>query len=192
MSPSSPASRRPAGVGLVASGRQGQRLVSRAMGPGEGRLDVARVRGLFPGLSDGLVHAEGSAGALLPENVVLAVAQAMRVPVADRGGVFPASARTEGLMASARSAVADLVGGVSTGVVLGPNTTTLVYALARALSRTWRYGDEVVVSRLDHDANIRPWVQLAEQVGVVVRWAEVDIETGELPAWQYDDLLNER
>ena len=95
------------------------------MGPGEGRLDVARVRGLFPGLSDGLVHAEGSAGALLPENVVLAVAQAMRVPVADRGGVFPASARAEGLVASARTAVADLVGGVSTGVVLGPDPSRL-------------------------------------------------------------------
>jgi selenocysteine lyase/cysteine desulfurase len=106
------------------------------MGPGEGRLDVARVRGLFPGLSDGLVHAEGSAGALLPENVVLAVAQAMRVPVADRGGVFPASARAEGLVASARTAVADLVGGVSTGVVLGPDPSRLTWTVARALART--------------------------------------------------------
>src|SRR5919107_440880 len=161
MSPSSPASRRPAGVALVASGRQGQRLVSRAMGPGEARLDVARVRGLFPGLSDGLVHAEGQAGALLPENVVHAVAQAMRVPVADRGGVFPASARAEGLLASARTAVADLVGGVPTGVVLGPDPSRLTWTMARALARTWRPGDEVVVSRLDHDANVRPWVELA-------------------------------
>ncbi|MGK5169721.1 cysteine desulfurase-like protein [Geodermatophilus sp. CPCC 205761] len=162
------------------------------MGPGEGRLDVARVRGLFPGLSDGFVHADGPAGALLPESVVLAVAQAMRVPVADRGGVFPASARGEGLVASARAAVADLVGGVSTGVVLGANTTSLTYTMARALARTWRPGDEVVVSRLDHDANIRPWVQLAERSGALVRWAEVDIETGELPDWQYDELLTPR
>ncbi|TFV64783.1 cysteine desulfurase-like protein [Geodermatophilus sp. DF01-2] len=162
------------------------------MGPGEGRLDVARIRGLFPGLSDGLVHADGSAGALLPESVVLAVAQAMRVPVADRGGVFPASARAEGLLASARTAVADLVGGVSTGVVLGPDTSTLTWTLARALARTWQPGDEVVVSRLDHDANIRPWVELAARHGVEVRWAEVDIETGELPDWQYDELLGSR
>jgi cysteine desulfurase family protein (TIGR01976 family) len=70
--------------------------------------------------------------------------------------------------------------------------TTLTWHLARALARTWRPGDEVVVSRLDHDANVRPWVQLAEETGVTVRWAEVDIETGELPAWQYDELLNER
>ena len=162
------------------------------MGPGEGRLDVARVRGLFPGLSDGLVHVDGPAGSLLPENVVLAVAQAMRVPVADRGGVFPASARAEGLLASARTAVADLVGGVSSGVVLGPDTTRLTWSLGRALARTWRPGDEVVVSRLDHDANVRPWVELAARTGVGVRWAEVDIETGELPDWQYDELLGPR
>ena len=162
------------------------------MGPGEGRLDVARVRGLFPGLSDGFVHADGPAGTLLPESVVLAVAQAMRVPVAHRGGVFPASARAEGLVTSARAAVADLVGGVSTGVVLGPSATALTYTMAGALARTWRPGDEIVVSRLDHDANIRPWMQAAERRGVTVRWAEVDIETGELPDWQYDELLTRR
>src|SRR3712207_2893099 len=115
MPPSSPPPGRPAGAVPVASGREGQRLGSRPMGPGEGRLDVARVRGLFPGLSDGLVHADGPAGSLLPENVVLAVAQAMRVPVAERGGVFPASARAEGLVATARPAVADLVGGGQIG-----------------------------------------------------------------------------
>jgi cysteine desulfurase family protein (TIGR01976 family) len=81
---------------------------------------------------------------------------------------------------------------VPAGVVLGPNMTTLTWTLARALARTWRSGDEIVLSRLDHDANIRPWLQLAERAGVEVRWAEVDIETGELPAWQYDELLTRR
>jgi cysteine desulfurase family protein (TIGR01976 family) len=70
--------------------------------------------------------------------------------------------------------------------------TTLTYAVARALARTWRLGDEIVVSRLDHDANIRPWLQAAATRGATVRWAEVDIETGELPAWQYDDLITPR
>ena len=70
--------------------------------------------------------------------------------------------------------------------------TTLTWTIARALARTWRAGDEIVLSRLDHDANIRPWLQLAEERGVEVRWAEVDIETGELPAWQYDELLTRR
>jgi cysteine desulfurase family protein (TIGR01976 family) len=158
----------------------------------DGRLDVARVRGLFPALADGFVHAEGPAGALIPENVAHAVSTAMRMPVADRGGVFPASGRAEALVGAARSAVADLVGGVPTGVVLGPNMTTLTYRMARALSRTWRPGDEIVVSRLDHDANIRPWVQAAQETGVQVRWAEVDIETGELPVWQYSELVTRR
>jgi cysteine desulfurase family protein (TIGR01976 family) len=159
---------------------------------GDGRLDVARVRGLFPALADGFVHTDGPAGTLLPENVARAVAHAMRMPVANRGGVFPASGRAEAIVSAARSAVADLVGGAPAGVIFGANMTTLTYRIARTLARTWRPGDEVVVSRLDHDANIRPWLQLAEETGVLVRWAEVDIETGDLPAWQYDELLTER
>ncbi|MPQ97839.1 cysteine desulfurase-like protein [Modestobacter sp. I12A-02628] len=162
------------------------------MSRGGSELDVPRVRGLFPALSDGFVHADGPGGALVPESVGQAVSQAMRVPIADRGGVFPSSGRAEALVSGARSAVADLVGARAAGVVLGPNMTTLTYGMARVLSRTWRPGDEIVVSRLDHDANVRPWVQRAEEVGVGVRWAEVDIETGELPAWQYDELLSER
>jgi cysteine desulfurase family protein (TIGR01976 family) len=158
----------------------------------EGRLDVARVRGLFPALADGFVHTDGPAGGLQPESVARAVGQALRMPVADRGGVFPASGRAEAMVSGARSALADLVGGVPGGVVLGPSMTALTYTFARALAKTWRAGDEIVVSRLDHDANIRPWLQAAESAGAVVRWAEVDIETGDLPAWQYDELLSER
>jgi cysteine desulfurase family protein (TIGR01976 family) len=162
------------------------------MSSGARLLDVARVRGLFPGLSDGLVHADGPGGALVPESVVRAVSQSMRVPIADRGGVFASSARAEQLVSSARTAIADLVGGLSASVVLGPSLTSLTYAVARALGKHWRRGDEIVVSRLDHDANIRPWLQIADEVGMVVRWAEVDIETGELPDWQYDELLTGR
>ncbi len=162
------------------------------MGPGGTALDVARVRGLFPGLSDGMVHVDGPGGSLVPESVLRAVSQAMRVPIAGRGGAFPSSARAEQLVAGARSAVADLVGGTPRGVVLGANMTTLTYAMARTLAKTWRPGDEVVVSRLDHDANIRPWVQLAQELGLLVKWAEVDIESGELPEWQYDELLTDR
>ena len=157
-----------------------------------GRLDVARVRGLFPGLADGYVHLEGPAGALMPESVAQAISAAVRLPLAPRGGVFPASGRAEALTTAARTAVADLVGGVPAGVVLGPSMTALTWHVARTLARTWRPGDEVVVSRLDHDANVRPWVQLAAERGALVRWAEVDIETGELPAWQYDGLVGER
>jgi cysteine desulfurase family protein (TIGR01976 family) len=162
------------------------------MSSGAGLLDVARVRGLFPGLSDGLVHADGPGGALVPESVVRAVSQAMRVPIANRGAVFASSARAEQLVSGARTAIADLVGAVPSGVVLGPNMTSLTYAVARALGKHWRRGDEIVVSRLDHDANIRPWLQIAAELDLVVKWAEVDIETGELPDWQYDELVTDR
>jgi cysteine desulfurase family protein (TIGR01976 family) len=158
----------------------------------DARLDVARVRGLFPALADGFVHTEGIGGALVPENVARAVGQAMRMPIADRGGTFPASGRAEAVVSAARSALADMVGGVPGGVVLGPSRTAVTWTIARALARTWGPGDEIVVSRLDHDANIRPWVELAERAGVIVRWAEVDIETGELPVWQFDELVTAR
>jgi cysteine desulfurase family protein (TIGR01976 family) len=77
-------------------------------------------------------------------------------------------------------------------VVLGPNMTTLTYRLAAALGAGWRAGDEVVVSRLDHDANVRPWLQVAARCGATVRWAEVDLATGELPVEQFDALLSPR
>jgi cysteine desulfurase family protein (TIGR01976 family) len=77
-------------------------------------------------------------------------------------------------------------------VILGPNMTTLTYRLAGALSKQWKPGDEVVVSRLDHDANVRPWVQAAQRVGATVRWAEVDPVTGELPVAQYASLVTGR
>ncbi len=155
-------------------------------------LDVLRVRGQFMSLADGFVHVDGAAGSLVPYSVASAVGNTMRTAVANRGGPFPASTLADELVRGGRSAIADLVGGVAEGVVLGPNMTSLTYTMSRALAKTWQLGDEIIVSRLDHDANIRPWVQAARSVGVTVRWAEVDIETCELPEWQYDELLNER
>jgi cysteine desulfurase family protein (TIGR01976 family) len=95
-------------------------------------------------------------------------------------------------LADAREAVADLTGGEAGGVVLGPNMTTLTYRLAGALAKTWAPGDEIVVSELDHDANVRPWVQAAASAGVTVRWARVDSQTTDLPAGQYADLVTSR
>jgi len=155
-------------------------------------FDVARVRGLFPTLGDGYIHLDGPAGTLIPESVARAVSAALRVPLSNRHGPFPSSARADALVDAARRAFADLVGGEPDGVILGPNMTTITYNLARALAKSWKVGDEVVVSRLDHDANVRPWLAAAKSAGVVVRWAEVDIESCELPDWQYDELVTRR
>lgn len=155
-------------------------------------FDVARIRGLFPALGDGWIHFDGAAGMLVPEQVASAVSTAMRAPVSGPGGVFPASQRAESIVAAARRAIADLVGAEPDAVVLGPNSTVLLDRLVNALSDTWTLGDEVVVSRLDEQANIAPWVRAMKRVGGKVRWGEIDIETCELPAWQYEELVGPR
>ncbi len=155
-------------------------------------LDVSAVRAMYPALSDGYAYLDGAAGTQLPAPVIDAISAAHRSGLGNSDGAFPASARSDAIVAECRQAVADLVGGNPAGVILGPNMTTLTYRLATALARDWRPGDEVIVSRLDHDANIRPWVQAAVRAGAVVRWAEVDLPAGELPAGQYGALLGER
>ena len=155
-------------------------------------LDVSAVRAMYPALADGYAYLDGAAGTQLPAPVIDAIGDAQRSGLGNSDGAFPASVRSDAIMAECRRAIADLVGGDPGGVILGPNMTTLTYRLAAALARDWREGDEVIVSRLDHDANIRPWVQAAGRAGAVVRWAEVDLPAGELPAGQYDALLTER
>jgi cysteine desulfurase family protein (TIGR01976 family) len=155
-------------------------------------FDVGRVRALYPALADGYAYLDGAAGTQAPQSVIEAIAGAYRAGMGNVGGAFPASGRSDGLVAEGRRAVADLVGGEPEGVVLGPNMTTLTYRLAAALAAGWGPGDEVVVSRLDHDANVRPWMQVAARAGATVRWAEVDLATGELPAGQYEGLVGER
>ena len=155
-------------------------------------FDVTRVRGCYPALADGYAYLDGAAGTQVPAAVISAISGAYEAGLGNAGGAFPASARSVAITDSFRQAVADLTGGEPAGVVLGPNMTTLTYRMAAALADTWRAGDEVIVSRLDHDANVRPWVQAAARAGVVVRWAEVDAATGELPADQYAGLLTDR
>ncbi len=155
-------------------------------------FDVKSVRAAYPALSDGYAYLDGAAGTQTPAPVIEAIAAAYRSGIGNVGGAFPASGRSGSIVAECRQALADLTGASPDGVILGPNMTTLTYRLADTLSRGWGPGDEVVVSRLDHDANIRPWVQAAARRGAAVRWAEVDTATTELPAAQYGDLLSER
>jgi cysteine desulfurase family protein (TIGR01976 family) len=155
-------------------------------------IDVSAVRAAYPALADGYAYLDGAAGTQVPASVIQAIGAAYAAGLGNSGGVFPASERSDAIVAGCRAAVAALTGGVAAGVILGPNMTTLTYRLAGTLAKDWRPGDEVIVSRLDHDANIRPWVQAAAQAGAVVRWAEVDPASGELPAGQYGQLLTSR
>ena len=155
-------------------------------------FDVSRVRAAYPALNDGYAYLDGAAGTQMPAPVIEAIADTYRSGIGNTGGVFPASGRADSVVTECRRGIADLTGAEPDGVILGPNMTTLTYRLADTLSRQWGPGDEVVVSRLDHDANIRPWVQAAARSGAMLRWAEVDSSTGELPAAQYGELLSER
>jgi cysteine desulfurase family protein (TIGR01976 family) len=157
-----------------------------------GKLDVEAVRASYPALADGYAYLDGAAGTQVPTAVIDAMSAAQATGLGNTGGAFPASHRAEQLTASCRAAVAALTGGEPDGVVLGPSMTALTYRFAAAIGSSFGPGDEVVVSRLDHDANVRPWVQAAEHAGATVRWAEVDPDTGELPADQYAGLINER
>jgi cysteine desulfurase family protein (TIGR01976 family) len=155
-------------------------------------LDVNAVRAGYPALGDGYAYLDGAAGTQVPVPVIEAISAAYRSGLGNSGGAFPASKRSDEITTECRQAVADLVGGTADGVILGPNMTTLTYRLAAALAKSWQPGDEVIVSRLDHDANVRPWVQAARRAGAALRWAEVDLPSGELDAGQYDALLTGR
>ncbi len=155
--------------------------------------DVEAVRARYPALSDGWAYLDGAAGTQVPTAVIEAESAAYAAGIGNHGGAFAASKRSDALTAAARAAVADLVGAPSPqGVVLGPSSTALAYRFAQALGNTWVAGDEVVVTRLDHEANVRPWVQEAQRQGVTVRWADPDLDTLDLPTGAVTDLLGPR
>lgn len=151
--------------------------------------DVARVRGLHPSLGDGWVHMDAQNGMLLPDSVSRAVSTAFRGSMPTPSGPHPSAARSSAVLDAARRAVADLVNGDPAGVVLGADRALLLTSLADAASGRVGLGYEVVVTRLDDEANIAPWLRAANRYGAKMKWAEVDIETGELPTWQWESLV---
>lgn len=152
--------------------------------------DVARVRGLHPSLGDGWVHFDAPAGMLIPDSVATTVSTAFRRSGASTVGAHPSARRSAAVLDAAREAVADLVNADPGGVVLGADRTVLLSLLAEASSSRAGLGYEVIVSRLDDEANIAPWLRAAHRYGAKVKWAEVDIETGELPTWQWESLIS--
>jgi cysteine desulfurase family protein (TIGR01976 family) len=155
-------------------------------------FDVTRVRSRYPALAEGYAHFDGAAGTLMAAGASDAITAVTRGAVGNKSTAFAAGRRALEITAAARSAVGELVGEVAEGVVFGQSATALTYLVARTLADGWAPGDEVVVSRLDHDANVRPWLQVAARAGVTVRWAEFDPATGELPTGQYHDLVTDR
>lgn len=152
-------------------------------------FDVGRVRGLYPSLGAGPAALEGPFGARQPESVIRAVISTLRGSPAQPGARTARSRSAAGVIREARAAFADLVGGDPSSVYFGATLTALNAQFAEIVGWNWRLGDEVVLSRLDSSAVREPWERAARSVGAIVRWAEVDLETGDLPAWQYDRLI---
>ena len=155
-------------------------------------LDVERLRSDFPALRQGTAFFDGPGGTQVPRQVAHAVAAAMGSGISNRGTVTESERRAEDVVAQARSAMADLLGCDPGGVVFARSMTQATYDVARTLAKQWSPGDEVVVTRLDHDANIRPWVHAAGSVGAVVRWADFDPTSGELTVEHVQAELSER
>ena len=154
--------------------------------------DVEAVRAAFPALLEGAAHFDGPGGSQVAAPVADAVAATLRAAVANRGVVTRAEQRAEDIVIGARQAMSDLLGAAPAGVVFGRSMTALTFDVSRALAKTWTPGDEIIVTRLDHDANIRPWVIAAETAGVTVRWVPFDKETGELPVENVVAELSDR
>jgi cysteine desulfurase family protein (TIGR01976 family) len=155
--------------------------------------DVRTVRDRYPALADGWAYLDGAAGTQVPRAVIEAESAAYAAGIGNHGGFFAASQRSDQHTHAARQAIVDLLGAPSVdGVVLGPSMTALTYRFAQGLARTWHEGDQIVLTRLDHDGNVRPWLQAAERVGVTVRWADPVLPELELPVEAVAELLTDR
>jgi cysteine desulfurase family protein (TIGR01976 family) len=142
--------------------------------------DVARFRARFPALLDGAAHFDGPGGSQTPDVVGAAISRLLVGPLSNRGRMTVAERNADRAVADGRAALADFLNADPRGVIFGRSMTALTFDLARAMAKDWRRGDEIVVTRLEHDANVRPWLTAAEAAGATVRWVAFDPATGEL------------
>jgi cysteine desulfurase family protein (TIGR01976 family) len=140
-------------------------------------LDQTWVRAQFPSLAQTVnghpaVFLDGPGGTQVPQRVINAISNYLRRDNANTGGAYATSRNTDAMLAEARAAMADFLNCGADEIVFGPNMTTLTYAMSRSIDRDLGPGDEILVTRLDHDANVSPWLALEEK-GVTIRWAEI-------------------
>ena len=154
---------------------------------------LTSVRERFPGLRDGWARLDGPAGTQMVDVAIDAMADFMRSgDNANHGGAFRAAEATDELVATARETVGRLLGGDPRGIAFGPSMTALTLRFAATIGRDLGPGDEVVCTRLDHDANVSPWVIAAERAGATVRFADPEPGTLELPGAAVEAVLSER
>ena len=152
---------------------------------------ITDVRARFSALQQPLAFFDGPGGTQVPDSVIDAIAGYLRESNANAGGPFVTSHRTDALLELAHDTAARFLGATPDEVAFGANMTTLNFALSRAASREWEAGDEIVCTRLDHDGNVAPWLEVAHDRGMTVRFADVDDEC-RLDLDQLRSLLNDR
>ena len=155
-------------------------------------IDVSWVRAQFPSLAQTVngqpaVFLDGPGGTQVPQRVIDAISDYLEHDNANTGGAYATSRRTDVMIAEARGAIADFLGCNADEIVFGPNMTSLTFAMSRAIGRELKTGDEIVVTHLDHDANVSPWKALEER-GLVIRMAEIHEEDCTL---DMDDLARQ-
>jgi cysteine desulfurase family protein (TIGR01976 family) len=155
-------------------------------------LDVDAIRRCFPALRDGTAYFDGPGGSQTPTAVADAIRDAMLRPLSNRGSNTTAERNAEKIVGQCRLALGDLLNADPDEVIFGRSMTALTFDLSRTLSKQWRPGDEIVVTRLDHDANVRPWVIAAADAGAVIRWVDFDPATAELPTQNVEAQLSAR
>jgi selenocysteine lyase/cysteine desulfurase len=162
----------------------------------ERTIDLSPLRTCFPALQqtdeNGLpnVYFDGPGGTQVPQGVIDAMADYFISANANCGGPFITSYRNDEMILLARKAMADFLNAGSEGeIVFGANMTTLTFSFSRAIGRTLQPGDEIIVTRLDHDANISPWLALEEK-GIIIRWADFNVEDCRLNLDHFSSLLS--
>lgn len=155
-------------------------------------LDITALRAQFPSLASGIAHFDGPGGTQTPAVVGEAIARTLTGPLSNRGTSIASERNADDAVAEFRAAMADLLAADPRGIVYGRSATQLTYDFSRALAKTWEPGDEIVISELDHDANVRPWIQAAQARGIAVRRMPLDPATGELDLTDLDAIVNER
>ena len=155
---------------------------------------IDEIRARFPALSTGKdrIYFDAPGGTQICQPAIDRMVAHLRSGTANSGGAFVTSRETDALSEEAHQAVADLIGADPGEIAFGPNMTSLTLALSRALSRVWGEGDELVLTHLDHDANVAPWLLVARDKNMTVRWIDFDPATGMLDLDALPALLSER
>lgn len=155
-------------------------------------FDVHALRSRFPSLDSGVAFFDGPGGTQTPREVGEAIAATITAPLSNRGFTAISQRNAEDAIAAFRTAMADLLGASPDGIVYGRSATQLTYDFSRHLAKQWQPGDNVVVSRLDHDSNVSPWLQAAAATGIDVHWIDFDPATSEIDWASVEEAITDR